>query len=88
MSKEKNTSYENLQEQEQQLNAPLTNEPIAEAEQPSTLNLQPLNPDMEVHHHTHHEHGKRNWKSYFWEFLMLFLAVSGGWQRRSLGSIF
>ncbi|MBS1658991.1 MAG: hypothetical protein JST18_12960 [Bacteroidetes bacterium] len=33
---------------------------------------------MEVHHHTHHEHEKRNWKSYFWEFLMLFLAVSLG----------
>lgn len=30
---------------------------------------------MEVHHHAHHEHGKRHWKSYFWEFLMLFLAV-------------
>ena len=29
---------------------------------------------MEVHHHAHHE-GKKNWKSYFWEFLMLFLAV-------------
>ena len=34
--------------------------------------------NMEVHHHAHHEHGKRNWKSYFWEFLMLFLAVSLG----------
>lgn len=34
--------------------------------------------EMEVHHHTHHEHGKRNWKSYFWEFLMLFLAVFCG----------
>ncbi len=33
---------------------------------------------MEVHHHPHHEHGKRNWRSYFWEFLMLFLAVSLG----------
>jgi len=33
---------------------------------------------MEVHHHTHHAHEKRNWKSYFWEFLMLFLAVTLG----------
>ena len=33
---------------------------------------------MEVHHHAHHEHGKKNWKSYFWEFLMLFLAVFSG----------
>lgn len=33
---------------------------------------------MEVHHHAHHDHGKRNWKSYFWEFMMLFLAVTLG----------
>jgi hypothetical protein len=32
---------------------------------------------MEVHHHSQ-EHGKRSWKSYFWEFLMLFLAVTLG----------
>ncbi len=34
--------------------------------------------NMEVHHHTHHPHEKRNWKSYFWEFTMLFLAVTLG----------
>ncbi|MBP6025492.1 hypothetical protein [Ferruginibacter sp.] len=33
--------------------------------------------NMEVHHHAHHE-GKKNWRSYFWEFLMLFLAVFCG----------
>jgi hypothetical protein len=33
---------------------------------------------MEAHHHTHATHGKKNWKSYFWEFLMLFLAVFCG----------
>lgn len=33
--------------------------------------------EMEVHHHAHHE-GKRNWRSYGWEFLMLFLAVFCG----------
>ncbi|MBL0136101.1 MAG: hypothetical protein IPP79_20065 [Chitinophagaceae bacterium] len=30
---------------------------------------------MEVHHHAHDPatpHHKKNWKSYFWEFLMLF----------------
>jgi hypothetical protein len=32
---------------------------------------------MEVHHHSHHEGGK-SWKAYFWEFLMLFLAVFCG----------
>ena len=33
--------------------------------------------DMEVHHHSH-AHGKKNWKTYVWEFLMLFLAVFCG----------
>jgi hypothetical protein len=32
---------------------------------------------MEVHHHTH-AHASKNWKTYFWEFLMLFLAVFCG----------
>ncbi|MFY8090320.1 MAG: hypothetical protein ACOVMI_03630 [Chitinophagaceae bacterium] len=32
---------------------------------------------MEVHHHSH-AHGAKNWKSYIWEFLMLFLAVLCG----------
>jgi hypothetical protein len=34
--------------------------------------------NMEVHHHSHLPHGKKKWKSYFWEFLMLFLAVFCG----------
>ncbi|MEO6221066.1 MAG: hypothetical protein ABIO81_11595 [Ginsengibacter sp.] len=34
--------------------------------------------DMEVHHHTHPGHHKKNWTDYFWEFLMLFLAVFCG----------
>jgi hypothetical protein len=34
--------------------------------------------NMEVHHHTHPAHGKKTWKNYFWEFLMLFLAVFCG----------
>jgi len=32
---------------------------------------------MEVHAHSHSP-GKKNWKSYFWEFFMLFLAVFCG----------
>lgn len=38
---------------------------------------------MEVHHHAHHE-GKKNWKSYFWEFLMLFIAVFCGFLAENL----
>ena len=34
--------------------------------------------NMEVHHHAHHGHEKKTWKNYFWEFLMLFLAVFCG----------
>ncbi len=70
---------------EQQLNPPSTDEPIvpatettSEVEQPQTTNFKPETKDMEVHHHTHSSHGKKNWKSYFWEFLMLFLAVFCG----------
>ena len=33
---------------------------------------------MEVHHHAHQGHDKKTWKSYFWEFFMLFLAVFCG----------
>jgi hypothetical protein len=33
--------------------------------------------NMEIHQHAH-AHGKKNWKSYLWEFLMLFLAVFCG----------
>jgi hypothetical protein len=42
----------------------------------SKLNLETEN--MEVHHHAHTGHGKKTWKEYFWEFLMLFLAVFCG----------
>ena len=48
------------QSNEQPLNNPSTDKPIVttaetttEVEQPSTPTLQPLNPDMEVHHHAH-----------------------------------
>ena len=34
--------------------------------------------EMEVHHHTHPGHHKKKWTDYFWEFLMLFLAVFCG----------
>jgi hypothetical protein len=75
-------STDDSPQQEPQLNTPSTDELIAEAEQPSTLNPQPSTlEDMEVHHHAHDPaapHHKKNWKSYFWEFLMLFLAVFCG----------
>lgn len=60
------------------------NEPFpkdSQAPQPPTENSRPATENMEVHHHSHpdnHLGGKKNWKSYFWEFLMLFLAVFCG----------
>ncbi len=55
--------------------------PSSDSEQPITQNIKPATDNMEVHHHAHDPaapHHKKNWKSYFWEFLMLFLAVSLG----------
>jgi hypothetical protein len=46
-----------------------------------TINSIQESENMEVHHHAHDPaapHHKKNWKSYFWEFLMLFLAVFCG----------
>lgn len=46
-----------------------------------TINTNQETENMEVHHHVHDPaapHHKKNWKSYFWEFLMLFLAVFCG----------
>lgn len=57
-------------------------EKLQSIEQLETSNLQPITEpeieNMEVHHHAHHNHGKKNWKHYFWEFFMLFLAVFCG----------
>ncbi len=67
---------------EQQLNNSLTDKTIVPTAETSDI----INPhseiiDMEVHHHAHDPaapHHKKNWKNYFWEFLMLFLAVFCG----------
>ena len=54
---------------------------MAMPEKKVTTIEQPQTKDMEVHHHAHDPaapHHKKNWKSYFWEFLMLFLAITLG----------
>lgn len=54
---------------------------ITETKYLETTNLTQETENMEVHHHAHNPdepHHKKNWKSYFWEFLMLFLAVFCG----------
>lgn len=65
--------------QEQNLENPLINSSpellnSSETQIESTEQTEP----MEIHHHAHHDHGKKTWKSYFWEFFMLFLAVFCG----------
>ncbi len=59
---------------------PTSDEPVVEQiiTEPEITNPQPENKEMEVHHHAHHGHEKKTWKSYFWEFFMLFLAVFCG----------
>lgn len=66
---------------------PLDSSPNTQSEKPSeeiiptkdasTIISNQETESMEVHHHAH-SHGKKNWKSYIWEFLMLFLAVFCG----------
>ena len=51
---------------------------IVSKSEDNQLNQKQETKNMEVHHHSHSEHGKRNWKSYIWEFVMLFLAVFCG----------
>src|SRR5258706_9402389 len=46
------------------------------------INEQPSTENMEVHHHPHVE--KKNFKEYFLEFLMIFLAVTMGFFAESL----
>jgi hypothetical protein len=50
-------------------------EQITVTEENNIIKPEPQN--MEVHHHPH-SHGKKNFKTYLWEFLMLFLAVFCG----------
>ena len=72
--------------EEQFVNPELTppeNPPEEIAPAPNPAPIPPIqSPEsMEVHHHAHDPaapHHKKNWKSYFWEFLMLFLAVFCG----------
>ena len=54
---------------------------ISQPTDTETINPNQETENMEVHHHTHDPaapHHQKNWKSYFWEFLMLFLAVFCG----------
>lgn len=67
---------------EENLDEPVSDLPLSELEE-TTENTNPITKqqeteNMEVHHHTHPTHEKKTWKDYFWEFLMLFLAVFCG----------
>jgi hypothetical protein len=83
MSEEKNIPEENNKEEIPILKQNDVSENISPPEdiastKPETENAKLETENMEVHHHTHADHGKKSWKAYFWEFLMLFLAVFCG----------
>ncbi|MBS1633358.1 MAG: DUF1820 family protein [Bacteroidetes bacterium] len=81
MSEEEKENKQEPQPDEQQANTETGSSPgpIPGTEQHSIINPQLSTEEtMEVHHHTHPGHGKKTWKEYFWEFLMLFLAVFCG----------
>ena len=72
---------------EEHLDTPVNNRTEFPAKEPippvagATINPHKETENMEVHHHSHDPavpHHKKNWKSYFWEFMMLFLAVTLG----------
>ena len=86
---EENINDSSANEEEKRISNPSVVEPLVPADEilnPPTGKAEIINPpseikDMEVHHHAHDPaapHHKKNWKSYFWEFLMLFLAVFCG----------
>jgi hypothetical protein len=54
-----------------------TSKEIAFTKDRETIDSNHETENMEVHHHSH-SHGKKSWKSYIWEFVMLFLAVFSG----------
>ncbi|MEO6669493.1 MAG: hypothetical protein ABIN36_08455 [Ferruginibacter sp.] len=55
-----------------------TNNEKQETRNSGTHTSELITQNMEVHHHSHPAHGKKTWSAYFWEFLMLFLAVFCG----------
>ncbi len=71
-----NTEKEHLDEPTSTHSENNVNE-ILTKKNPEGINPSQETENMEVHHHAHHN-GKKNWKSYFWEFIMLFLAVTLG----------
>ena len=75
-----NTNDEHLDNPTNNQSESLPTEIISTPETETIKSIQETK-EMEVHHHAHDPsapHHKKNWKSYFWEFLMLFLAVFCG----------
>jgi hypothetical protein len=77
---EENKEEENLNESLETQSENSQNE-ITPTQDLETIHSTQETEHMEVHHHAHDPaapHHKKNWKNYFWEFLMLFLAVFCG----------
>ena len=56
----------------------ISNSPQKPITKPISINRQKSSEQMEVHHHPDLHHKKKNFKEYFLEFLMIFLAVTMG----------
>jgi hypothetical protein len=73
---EQSQQEKNNESKEQEVNETILQEQTIE--QPQTENYKPQTENMEVHHHPNLHHRKKQWKEYFLEFLMIFLAVTLG----------
>ena len=71
----------------------LSKQPVAETDQAAITNLTTQTSAeinslqtkvMEVHHHPDLHHKPKKWKEYFFEFLMIFLAVTMGFFAESI----
>jgi hypothetical protein len=70
--------------EEQSTKNPQSTESHDTISESSTMNEQSSTENMEVHHHPDLHHKKKNFKDYFFEFLMIFLAVTMGFFAESI----
>ena len=78
MSKDQNASENEMTPLDEVEHKPTLHEENIDSLQPKTVNSHHEIENMEVHHHPDLHQNKKNFKEYFLEFLMIFLAVTMG----------
>ena len=78
MSEDQNVSENEMTPLDEVENKPALNEENIASLHLETVNSHPENENMEVHHHPDLHHNKKNFREYFLEFIMIFLAVTMG----------